>query len=368
MTKIKAIFNNAGTPEILIYGAIGMYNDVSALGFVNELRNLENQYNEINVRINSVGGEVFEGITIMNAIKSSKANITIYIDGLAASMGSIIASCGRPVYMSKYARFMMHRVSGVAIGHAGELRSTADMMESLEETLQQVYSDKSGIAVDEIKTKYFDGKDHWLTADEALAMKVINGIYDGSKIDMPADMNNIYNMFQSINQTLFSNNLNQENDMKTIALKLGLNENATEAEILAAIAKMQSENVTATTENKILGDQLKLANKAKIEALLNDGVKAGKFTAEQKPQFQNLCEKDFDSTRAIIDAMAPAIRPNNLINLGTGSHQAQGTTSKWDEVAAQGMKALESWKDEDPTAYKAAYKAKYGIDYKEPKE
>ena len=170
MPKLNIIISNAGIPEILIYGAIGQYSDVSALGFVNELRSLESKYDNINVRINSIGGEVFEGITILNAIKQSKANINLYIDGLAASMGSVISSCGRPVYMSKYARMMLHRVSGLGYGNAQDMRSTAEMMESLETSLLQVYSEKSDIPIDELKEKYFDGKDHWLTAAEALKM------------------------------------------------------------------------------------------------------------------------------------------------------------------------------------------------------
>ena len=58
---------------------------------------------KVDVRINSNGGEVYSGIAIFNALKNSKADITIYVDGIAASMASVIALCGKPVQMSRYA-------------------------------------------------------------------------------------------------------------------------------------------------------------------------------------------------------------------------------------------------------------------------
>ena len=97
---------------ILLYGDIGEYSDVTAAAIVRELMEAEASGKRIDVRINSNGGDVYTGIAIFNALRGSKADIHIYVDGIAASMASVIALCGKPVEMSKYARLMLHSVSG----------------------------------------------------------------------------------------------------------------------------------------------------------------------------------------------------------------------------------------------------------------
>lgn len=95
---------------ILLYGDIGEHEDVRSGDIARELIEAEAAYKKIDVRINSNGGDVYAGIAIFNAFRNSKADITIYVDGIAASMASVIALCGKPVKMSKYARLMLHSV------------------------------------------------------------------------------------------------------------------------------------------------------------------------------------------------------------------------------------------------------------------
>lgn len=86
---------------ILLYGDIGEYDDnVRSGDIARELLEAEALTGKVDVRINSNGGEVYSGIAIFNALKNSKADITIYVDGIAASMASVIALCGKPVQMS----------------------------------------------------------------------------------------------------------------------------------------------------------------------------------------------------------------------------------------------------------------------------
>ena len=111
---MERIFNIIPGPQadtccILLYGEIGDYADVTASDIVSRLMAAEQTYRKIDVRINSVGGEVFTGIAIFNALRQSKADITIYIDCIAASTASFIAGCGRPVKMGRFAQLMLHR-------------------------------------------------------------------------------------------------------------------------------------------------------------------------------------------------------------------------------------------------------------------
>lgn len=110
---------------ILLYGEIGEYDRVRSGDIARELIEAESVSKRIDVRINSIGGEIFTGMAIFNAFRQSAADITIYIDGVAASMGSVVAACGKPVKMSRYARLMVHSPSGGAYGNADEMEKTA---------------------------------------------------------------------------------------------------------------------------------------------------------------------------------------------------------------------------------------------------
>ena len=106
-----------GTACILLYGNIGGYDEGIRSGdIIRELLEIEARYPKVDIRINSMGGEVYAGIAIFNAIRNSRADITIYIDGIAASIASVIAASGKPVYMSRFARLMVHSISGGCYG------------------------------------------------------------------------------------------------------------------------------------------------------------------------------------------------------------------------------------------------------------
>ena len=96
---------------ILLYGDIGSSSGVESGNVVAELAALSTTYQRIIVRINSNGGDVFAGMAIYNALRTSTADISISIDGVAASIAAIIALCGKPLYMSAFAKMMLHSVS-----------------------------------------------------------------------------------------------------------------------------------------------------------------------------------------------------------------------------------------------------------------
>jgi ATP-dependent Clp endopeptidase proteolytic subunit ClpP len=181
---------DSNTAEILIYGEIGNWGDncVNANGFVKELKALEKSCSLINLRINSNGGNVYEGIAIFNAIKNSKTEIDAYVDGIAASMATLIAMACRKVYMSKYARFMTHRPSGGAWGTAEELRAVATEIDALEVIGNKMYQEKTGLSETEVSAKFLNGKDNFFSAAIALQEKLIDGIYDGEQVDIPTNI------------------------------------------------------------------------------------------------------------------------------------------------------------------------------------
>ena len=167
MKKWFEIINKADKAEIWIYEQIGedfwTGGGVTAKNFQKELAGIK--ASQIDLHINSPGGEVFDGITIYNLIKQHPANVTAHIDGLAASIASVIALAGDTVIMAENALFMIHNPWGFAMGDASEMRKTADLLDKIGGSLVTAYSSKSGKSDDEISVLM--DSETWMTAQEA---------------------------------------------------------------------------------------------------------------------------------------------------------------------------------------------------------
>lgn len=152
------------TADIYIYDEIGGWG-ISARRFTEDLISLGN-LSHINLHIHSPGGEVFDGIAIYNQLKNHSATITVYIDGLAASMASVIAMVGDTVIMPKNAMMMIHKPWGVSWGDANDMREYADLLDKLENVLIPAYVAKTGKTTDEITAML--EQETWLDGDECV--------------------------------------------------------------------------------------------------------------------------------------------------------------------------------------------------------
>lgn len=163
--------------DIYIYDEIGMWG-ISARRFTESLIALGN-INHINLHIHSPGGEVFEGIAIYNQLKNHNATITVYIDGLAASMASVIAMVGDEVIMPTNAMLMIHKPWGVSAGDANDMRDYADLLDKVENVLIPAYMEKTGKTKEEIEAML--GEETWLTAEECVEHGFANTIIEPIK-------------------------------------------------------------------------------------------------------------------------------------------------------------------------------------------
>ena len=186
-----------GNVSILLYGEIGEGMPVDSKAIVEELITLSARHPKIDVRINSNGGDVFSGMAIFNALKTSKADITVYVDGVAASIAAIIALCGKPLYMAPYAKLMLHNVTAGTYGNVKQMEQTLQLMKQLHADLSNMTAAKLNITPEEVERRFFDGVDHWLTAQEALQMKLIDGIYETDAEDAPKAGENVYQHFNN---------------------------------------------------------------------------------------------------------------------------------------------------------------------------
>mgnify|MGYP001744021237 FL=1 len=161
--SIKAKAND--TAEISIYDEIGFWG-VSAASFAQDLKDCGNNLKQINLHIHSPGGDVFDGIAIYNLLKNHPANVTVYIDGLAASMASVIAMAGNDVIMPENAMMMIHKPWGIQGGDAEDMRKYADLLDKVENTLIPAYASKTGKTPEELAEML--SAETWLNGKECV--------------------------------------------------------------------------------------------------------------------------------------------------------------------------------------------------------
>lgn len=154
----------ANSCEILLYSLID--HGSTAMNIINQLKGLKD-VKAITLRINSDGGDVFEALAIYNYLKSLDAEVTVYIDGIAASAASIVACSGK-VIMPSNAQMMIHNPFGMVQGDSEEMRAMAEVLDKVKDSIISVYEAKTGQDKKAI-AKLMD-KETWLSSMEALAL------------------------------------------------------------------------------------------------------------------------------------------------------------------------------------------------------
>lgn len=256
-----------------LYGVIG--DRVSGHGFADEIAYLDKECDVINIRVNSDGGDVSQGLSIVSAIMAANAEIHVHVDGVAASMAAVIAVCGDRVFMYDYAQLMIHdpffadEPSNLT---PKQKKSLARCKATLQKILSRRGKDEGMIA--KLMTA-----ETWFSAEEALANGLIDEIINSSKKEnfkgmSPSDIaTRISNEYKRIHQK-------QEKKMDKIAVKLGLPATATEDEIVSELDKR---------ENTISGKEKKV-----VDHYINTGRKNGSVTDENEDRFRKLASVDFD--------------------------------------------------------------------------
>lgn len=163
VSGIYQIKNKADDATVYIYDEISWFG-VSAEQFVKDLNDIKAK--TIHLRVNSPGGSVFDGTAIYNALKQHKAKVIAHVDGLAASIASVIIMAADEVHMGENAFLMIHEPWSMVIGGSEDMRQEADLLDKVGGTIMKTYMDKSGKDEDEIKDMM--AKETWFTAQEAL--------------------------------------------------------------------------------------------------------------------------------------------------------------------------------------------------------
>lgn len=333
MTAFKNILNEK-TACLLLYGEIsdeGGEGRIASRDIVNELMYLDGSYENLNIRINSIGGDVYPGIAIFNAIRQCKSNITIYIDGIAASIAGVIALCGKRVEMSRYARMMLHNVSGGCYGNKQDLRDMIATIESLEDTIAEIIGGRCSMDKEEVKGTYFDGTDHWLKADEALSLGLIDAIYDVESVPAESTTDDIYRIFTNWLELEQRQPQNPDkmklDDFKKIPRFANCADETAVMAMLGETAKRADEADDLEQENGKLKEQLQQQEEERIDSAVTDAVTDGRIGADQKDTYKNILKANFKDGMSALKAL----KPKKLLKDKLEAPGAGGNESAWDK-------------------------------------
>lgn len=196
-----------GTVDLYIYGDVEgdsydwwtdqvIESETSANHFRDELAKYQD-VRQINLYINSYGGSVFEGTAIYNQLRRHPAKKTVYIDGFACSVASVIAMAGDEVVMPRNAMMMIHNAYMYTCGNAAELRKAADDLDTINKGNRQAYLQKAGDKLTEEELVSMLDAETWLTAEDCIRL----GLAD-RYAEKDADMSQASKVLQKANLNL----------------------------------------------------------------------------------------------------------------------------------------------------------------------
>jgi ATP-dependent protease ClpP protease subunit len=151
--------------ELIMYGDVSPW-DISAEMLQAEMSNLDSSVTELDVRIFSGGGDVFEGIAIYNILKRSDRKITMYVDGLAASIASIIILAADEIVIGEGSQIMIHSPYCFCMGNSSELQGVIDRLEMTEREMVKIYQKVTGLSETEIIGMM--ANETWFNDDQAV--------------------------------------------------------------------------------------------------------------------------------------------------------------------------------------------------------
>lgn len=237
-------------------GIINIFDHISIIGIssktilktLNDFR--EKNIPEVEVRINSAGGSLFEGFSIFNQLRDF-GNVTTIIDGIAASIASVIALAGDKILAYKNSYIFIHNPWSIAIGDTNDMNDSANDLSKFRDTLIDIYRAKTGLTVDELKEMC--NKSSFLNADEAKAIGLIDDIIDNYRTEkFVAFHSTIFNegkeIFEPANTDLSETNNNTDND--------NVSDNNTNNDFIDIENDEEFASGSAVTQNVITFDDL----------------------------------------------------------------------------------------------------------------
>lgn len=353
--------------------------------FVSELSRMEKQHTDIIIKIHTYGGSVFDGNIMCNAIEASKANITIEILGVAASMGAILTMSAKQVKMVENGFLMLHAPHSYTTGDAKTHESTAKLLRSMETQFLKKLSIRLNQPTNAVK-KYIEG-DNWVDAEEALKLGLISEIIPSQvetimPIDNPEQMGEleVYNLYSPMLTQIPaaiikepSNNIitdiNFDIKMKQLlitAFALQLTEQSSDTAFVQALQEkfdgLKGDLKNAETEKVNAEAKLQEYEKTRIDAMITEA----NLSEEQKETYRKIGQTS--GIDALAEVLKDKIKPKNqapdimgLINKGGADNATAPGRENWDfdKWQQEDPKGLEKLSQSNPEKFNELFNAKY---------
>lgn len=376
--------------EARLYGNIGNWwtNGDTFTSFIEDLES--KGFTELTLRMHCYGGSVFEGNVMANAVERSSMTINMIIDGLAASMGCFFLPYvpKENVQIAANAYGMVHRPMSGGGGDADDHAQQSKLLRDMENNFVKTVAERTGKKEAEVRTLWFDGKDHWLNADEMVeygfAGKKVKSVAPSIKeldkqVIESMDEESVYSRFAAVLEKKSTNNQNSKK--MNIALWIaafqleGLTAESSEEAVLAAVqAKQNKLNERITT----LETDAKAKADAAVTAELDAAEAAKKFegvpgmTKEQvRAQYQELGDKmGVAMLKTVLAGLQGTTRKPTIMQTVVPGATAQvvggavAGLSTWNDYQTKNPQALQAMADEnhpDHETFRELYKAEYGV-------
>lgn len=387
---------SAARGELYIYDQIGdsWWGGVSAQSIVDALAELKAAgVSALDIYINSPGGDVFDGIAIHSALRRFPGEKIVHVDGLAASIASVIMLAGDRIVLAPSAMVMVHNPWTLCAGEASDLRETADRLEKVAGSMLATYATYTKQSEDDLRA-WMDAET-WMDASEAVARGFAHAVLEAPERDVDAALNAAQawpilahfknaGAFRSqararaTTEAAAVRGADKDNrmDKKLIAAALGLPDTATEAEVLAAIGKTSEtqRELLALTGHSTAAEALAVvrgwkqgadqaatlsarvaeleasAVKRERDALIEKGLADGKLT----PAMQAWAESQSVEALSAFLAVAPRVVPLGSAQTEprpTGA-DAGGLRERWEDMKPA---ALHDLKFQNPELYDELY-------------
>lgn len=343
------------TAEIYIYEPIGesVWRDAtSAKSIATQINALD--VDEISVYINSPGGDAWDGLAIMNALRRHKATVTVTVDALAASAASVIVMAGDRIIMNRGAELMIHDVWTWASGNADDLREVASSLDKLSDSYASAYASRANGTREEFRAAM--RAETWYSAEEAVAAGLADEWVDAPPAAARASTVSCGFRYQGRAQAPapqllpatepgeeFHSEMKESTMSDTLAQglrqRLGLADSTADDEILTALDERMKAPAAQIPEGMAIVDEAILAEMraeaakgrealAKVDAARKDSivdaaVKEGRIAPASRERIRALLDADEESTKALIDSLAPNTIP--VAEMGIGDDFACAT-------------------------------------------
>ncbi|HHQ6405314.1 TPA: head maturation protease, ClpP-related [Enterococcus faecium] len=209
---------NQNEADVFIFGEIVSFKwddtDTTAASFQKDLKEL-GEVSQINLRINSPGGSVFEGIAIGNMLRQHKARVVAHVDALAASIASVIVASCDEVIMPENSMLMIHNPWTISMGNAKALRKQADDLDKIAESSVVTYLAKAGEKLTEEKIKQIMDEETWMSAQEAYNYGLCDVVESANQVAASISQK-LFETYQKVPEKLLDSRQEDSRDQEKI--------------------------------------------------------------------------------------------------------------------------------------------------------